>query len=576
MHSRKSVLFNNDSVWTKRNSEDMFDITMGSFDGAEICELVGSYILSHLSKKLGKENTGLYRDDGLAITSSKSARQCEKLKKELTSIFHAFDLRITIQANIKTTNFLDVTFNLENASYQPYSKPNNQLLYVDRRSNHPPTILEQIPTSVNSRISSISDCEATFKKAAPDFEKALKQNGHTYKMKFEPPSPNNENKRKRSRQIIWYNPPFNKAVKTNIGRTFLNLIKTHFLEGHRLHKLFNKNNVKEHAWIPISPDSDTTGVVTPIHFTSVMFMLPGRLLPRNDPEKIETPNFDVLISDGSFVPNGIVPTFITKTLPNHFTIATGLYEESHGIVANDMYDPVLNEKFHIGGEDSTSSKWWDVGAEPIWVTNQKHGGRTGVYYWPGSETEIMGTRPNRYKINSDTTPFETRIDDVIDWFTDEDPINLGLLYFNEPDHTGQTSGPESDEILDVIRMCDDTIGYLIQKLQEADLYEKINILITSDHGMTELSPDRLIQLDDYVNPDLYDLVDSSPVAAIYPFDDRNTMAIYNALLARHPNMTVYLKDSIPDHFHYKHNRRIMPIIAVADEGGVSLVIKPCG
>ncbi|XP_070556761.1 ectonucleotide pyrophosphatase/phosphodiesterase family member 5-like isoform X2 [Ptychodera flava] len=285
-------------------------------------------------------------------------------------------------------------------------------------------------------------------------------------------------------------------------------------------------------------------------------------------QKVETPNFDVLISDGSFVPDGIVPTFITKTFPNHFTIATGLYEESHGIVANNMYDPVLNEKFHIGGEDSTSSKWWDVGAEPIWVTNQKHGGRTGVYYWPGSETEIMGILPNRYKKYSDTTPFETRIDGVIDWFTDEEePINLGLLYFNEPDHTGHTSGPESDEILDVIRMCDDTIGYLIQKLQEADLYEKINILITSDHGMTELSPDRLIQLDDYVNPDLYDLVDSSPTAAIYPFDDRNTMAIYNALLAaRHPNMTVYLKDSIPDRFHYKHNRRIMPIIAVADEG----------
>ncbi|XP_070556777.1 ectonucleotide pyrophosphatase/phosphodiesterase family member 5-like [Ptychodera flava] len=283
-------------------------------------------------------------------------------------------------------------------------------------------------------------------------------------------------------------------------------------------------------------------------------------------QKVETPNFDVLISDGSFVPNGIVPTFITKTFPNHFTIATGLYEESHGIVATDMYDPVLNEKFHIGGEDSTSSKWWDVGAEPIWVTNQKHGGRTGVYYWPGSETEIMGIRPNRYKINNDTTPFERRIDDVIDWFTDEDPINLGLLYFNEPDHTGHTSGPESDEILDVIRLCDDTIGYLIQRLQEADLYQKINILITSDHGMTEISPDRLIQLDDYVNPDLYVLVDSSPVAAIYPVDNRNTMAIYNAFARKHPNMTVYLKDSIPDHFHYKHNRRIMPIIAVADEG----------
>ncbi|XP_070567459.1 ectonucleotide pyrophosphatase/phosphodiesterase family member 5-like [Ptychodera flava] len=283
-------------------------------------------------------------------------------------------------------------------------------------------------------------------------------------------------------------------------------------------------------------------------------------------QKVDTPNFDLLISNGSFVPKGILPTFITKTFPNHFTIATGLYEESHGMVANNMYDPELKEKFHIGDEDSTSSKWWDVGAEPIWVTNQKHGGSSGVYYWPGSEAEIKGVRPDHYKKYSKTTSFKTRIDGVIDWFTGDNPINLGLLYFNEPDHTGHQYGPDSDEILDVISMCDNTTGYLIQRLQEADLFDKINILITSDHGMTELTADHVIQLSDYINTDLFDLVDSGPVAAMNPFDSRNILTVYNALAKKHPNMTVYLKDDIPDYFHYKHNPRIMPIIASADEG----------
>ena len=221
----------------------MFDVPMGSYDGSEICELVGSYILSSLSKILGKDNTGLYRDDGLAVTNS-TPRQCDKMKKEIISTFHALNLRITIEVNIKITNFLDITLNLTKGSYQPFSKTNNKLLYVDKRSNHPPTILKQIPVSVNKRISNISDCDATFQKAAPEYEKALKESGYQYQMKYEPSPPNNETRRTRNRQVIWYNPPFCKSVKTNIGRKFLNLVKIHFPKGNQLHKLFNKNNVK--------------------------------------------------------------------------------------------------------------------------------------------------------------------------------------------------------------------------------------------------------------------------------------------------------------------------------------------
>ncbi|XP_006815153.1 ectonucleotide pyrophosphatase/phosphodiesterase family member 5-like [Saccoglossus kowalevskii] len=283
--------------------------------------------------------------------------------------------------------------------------------------------------------------------------------------------------------------------------------------------------------------------------------------------KVETPNFDQLIADGAFVPDGIVNTFITKTFPNHFTLATGMWEESHGIVANNMYDPLLNEHFHIGDEDAKDGKWWDTGAEPIWVTNQLQGGRSGVYYWPGSESEIKGIRPNHYKNYSTDTPFSDRVDGVLEWFTGEDPVDVGLLYFNEPDHSGHVYGPDAPEMLNVIRMCDDTAGYLIKRLKEENLYDKINVIITSDHGMAELDmKKRVIVLENYINLDLFEVVDDTPVAAIRPFDNKNIVTIYNALHDKHPNLTVYLKEDIPEKFHYQKNSRIMPIILVADEG----------
>ena len=100
-------------------------------------------------------------------------------------------------------------------------------------------------------------------------------------------------------------------------------------------------------------------------------------------EKTETPNFDFIVKTGVEA-NYIKNAFVTKTFPNHFTIVTGLYEESHGIVANTMYDPVFKSWFHL---DNTESRWWN-GGEPIWVTNQKAGGTSGTVFWPGSNVKM--------------------------------------------------------------------------------------------------------------------------------------------------------------------------------------------
>ena len=113
------VLFDKDTPWKKKGNETLFDVTMGSFDGAEVCELVGLYILNTLSNEYGKEHIGLYRDDGLAVFKNISGSEAERIRKNIPKTFQKLDLKITISCNLKIANFLDITLNLNNGKYYP-------------------------------------------------------------------------------------------------------------------------------------------------------------------------------------------------------------------------------------------------------------------------------------------------------------------------------------------------------------------------------------------------------------------------------------------------------------------------
>ena len=238
-------MFTNEDTWVKSSGDPDFDVTMGSFDGAELCELVGLYILQILGDKFGQANLGLYRDDGLACFHNISGPEADRIRKDSTKIFKNLGLKITIQTNLKIVNFLDVTLDLTTGTYKPYNKPNDHPVYINTKSNHPPSIIKGIPGSISQRISNISASKALFDKAAPYYNKALISSGYVENIKYinEPPQPNRQ-ARKRGRNIIWYNPPFSMNVRTDIGRKFLNLIERHFPNSHRFHKVFNKNNVK--------------------------------------------------------------------------------------------------------------------------------------------------------------------------------------------------------------------------------------------------------------------------------------------------------------------------------------------
>ncbi|GFO16410.1 ectonucleotide pyrophosphatase/phosphodiesterase family member 5 [Plakobranchus ocellatus] len=236
-----------------------------------------------------------------------------------------------------------------------------------------------------------------------------------------------------------------------------------------------------------------------------------------------TPNFDMMLREGVTMP-WIRNTFTTLTFPCHFTMVTGLYEESHGIVANNMYDSKTDRnRFRMS---TTDDDWW-TGHETIWTSAQKAGLKAGVYFWVGSASKIQGTRPERWFPYDGRVPFEARVDTLVKWMS-EDDFDLGLIYFNEPDHTGHDSGPEGHATLKEVERMDGILGRLLQKLNDTNLLDTVNIIVTSDHGMAATDSDtKLIDLRDYVNDTLVaDVIQQGAMASLIPQEGKASSLLY--------------------------------------------------
>ena len=244
----KSVLCEQGALWRRKGvntTNSLFDVAQGSYMGAELCELVGLFLLDGLKDIFGLNRVGLYRDDGLAVLPNSSGFKVEKLKKQTHAFFKSMGLRVTVESPLVITDFLDVKLNLNDISFMPYRKQNAKIMYVNKQSSHPKNIIKQIPNIINQRLNKRSSKEENFLKTKDEYEKIMKKCGYDNKLKFEKPEqqPNNQ-KHKRKRNVIWYNPPFSNSVKTNIGRKFINLVKKHFNKQNPLTKIFNKHNMQ--------------------------------------------------------------------------------------------------------------------------------------------------------------------------------------------------------------------------------------------------------------------------------------------------------------------------------------------
>ena len=243
LHSCESFLFLDGKAWIKKGGR--FDVTMGSYMGAEICELVGLYILHRMTSGKNpifkKDQVGLYRDDGLAYVPENGC-SLRNLDKRLKELFGEMKLEIITDFGLKNTDFLDVRFDLEKGEFCPFRKPNDTILYIDKNSDHPPAVKKGLKDMIEKRLSSLSSNSSVFDREKAPYETALKNAGHEDKLKYVQKE-EKPRKRKRNKTVIYYNPPFSSTIQTDIGRKFLKLIDYHF-KGTPLQKHINRNTVK--------------------------------------------------------------------------------------------------------------------------------------------------------------------------------------------------------------------------------------------------------------------------------------------------------------------------------------------
>ena len=165
-------------------------------------------------------NVGLYRDDGLAIFKNINTRSGDNVRKKFSEILGNLGLKITVQSNLKVVDYLDVTLILTAGKYYPYGKPDNNPLYINANSNHPPSVIWQIPASTSTRISGLSCDSDEFNKTSQVYNDTLKSSGYKEKIRYD----QNRNQRNRPRNIIWFNPPFSQNVEMNVAKSFLQLV----------------------------------------------------------------------------------------------------------------------------------------------------------------------------------------------------------------------------------------------------------------------------------------------------------------------------------------------------------------
>lgn len=282
-------------------------------------------------------------------------------------------------------------------------------------------------------------------------------------------------------------------------------------------------------------------------------------------ERNETPNFDRFIENGVKA-EYLVPAFPTKTFPNHYTIVTGLYAENHGIIANSFSDPKLDARFSYGPINSPNDeRWW--GGEPIWITAEKQGLISATFFWPGSEASIDGVQSTKWVQYDGSVPDKVRIDSVMAWMDPAGSVqaDFGSLYFSFVDGIGHDFGPDSPQIDQAVMRADSLLGYLFEMMDQHNLSGKLNVIITSDHGMAELSSEKVIFLDNIINLEEVDMIGWTPVGLIQP-DEGSKMKVYSALRENENNYRVYLKEELPEHYHFSDHYRIPEIIMIADVG----------
>lgn len=285
------------------------------------------------------------------------------------------------------------------------------------------------------------------------------------------------------------------------------------------------------------------------------------------PEMYNTPFLDQLGKEG--VKAIMQPSFPSVTFPNHYTLATGLVPDHHGIIANTFLDQESGLVFSLGNKETKQDpRFW--GGEPIWITAKKQGKKVGVVYWPGSDVAIQGTYPYIYH-NYEKKPLLTFTERIVEIermlkLPENERPQLIMAYFDEPDHSGHTYGPESKQTRKQVETLDCLLGQLWNDIQRMPDGKNINLIVTADHGMDRNSNERIINLANYLDKSWYKDIANGFPTMIYP--NKGCDAKILKALAKVPHIRAWKKNEMPAYLNYGTNKNVADIVVISDIGWV--------
>lgn len=279
--------------------------------------------------------------------------------------------------------------------------------------------------------------------------------------------------------------------------------------------------------------------------------------------QFKPPFFQEFIRKGAAA-EGLIPSFPSKTFPNHYTLVTGLYPGHHGLVDNSFYDPDLRQHYAIRDRAAVHNPVY-YGGTPLWQLAQQQGLKTASFFWVGSEAAIQGKHPDYYFDYDESVPNKKRVDQTIAWLRlppAERPHFISL-YFSLVDTEGHHSGPNSQALRETVWQADSLLGQLMHGLKGIAL--PVNVIVVSDHGMMELTNTAKT----YISiPDLFNTRDSSVVFVnggtqthIYT---QKADSLYEVLKKKEQHFKVYKRKELDAQWHYDHKRA----------GDLLLVIEP--
>lgn len=274
--------------------------------------------------------------------------------------------------------------------------------------------------------------------------------------------------------------------------------------------------------------------------------------------KYKAKNILAMAKNGSTV-DRLIPSFPSKTFPNHYSIATGLYPEHHGIVSNSFYDRKRQEQYKIGNRSAVEDGSW-YGGTPIWNLAQQQGMCSASYFWVGSEANVNGMHPSYYYQFDQKRDYGYRVKRVLEWLElpETSRPHMITLYFSLVDTKGHRHGPDVKETKEAVAFVDKQIGDLRKGIEASGL--PVYLIVTSDHGMDNVTEN--INLHDYVDMgDNYFY--SGPVAMIYTVNDSETDRLYNTL-SQQKEFQTYKQDAVPNYLNYKNEDKIGDLVLITE------------